>query len=293
MKRLLNAGLIALLLCTMFYVTATAYGATNFSGVISSNTTWTKANSPCTLTGNVIVDSGATLTIEPGVTIQIPSDCTLQVNGILVARGTSSEKISFAGGDVSLGGSGSGILIENAILNPTNLIIGSSATINDNTIIGRGSAYSFEAVLITGGAPSISNNLIYGADSQRGICVTGGSPTISSNGIMGMIISEGRNVGVPVISHNTIEGGISLSQSGATITNNLITGFKYVNFNGDIDSLYRLIYDSWLGSGIGITADYENIQHGAGAVISDNIITGCLDGISVLQGGTTTEESNR
>ncbi len=109
---------------------------------------------------------------------------------------------------------------------------------------------------------------------------------------MGMIISEGNNVGTPVISHNTIEGGISLSQSGATITNNLITGFKYVNFNGDIDSLYSLIYDSWLGGGIGITADYENIQHGAGATITDNVITGCEDGISVLQGGTTTIQRN-
>ena len=262
-------------------------------GNITSNTTWTKANSPYTLAGTVTVDSGATLTIEPGVTIQIPSDCTLQVNGILVARGTSSEKISFTGGDVSLGGSGSGSVIENAILNPTNLIIGGSATINGNTIIGRGSANSFEAVLINDGAPSISNNLIYGADSQRGMRITGGSPTISSNGIMGMIISEGsNNVGTPIISHNTIEGGISLSQSGATITNNLITGFKYVNFNGDIDSLYSLIYDSWLGSGIGITADYENIMHGAGAVITDNVITGCEDGISVLQGGTTTIQRN-
>ena len=258
MKRQLSAGLIALLLFAMFFVTATVHAATNSSDTISSNTTWTKANSPYTLTGTITVDSSATLTIEPGVTIQIPSDCTLQVNGILIARGTSSEKISFAGGDVSLGGSGSSSVIENAILNPTNLILGISATIEGNTIIGRGSANSFEAILITGGAPNISNNLIYGADSQRGIDITGGSPTITSNGIMGMIISEGDSVGAPVISRNTIEGGISLSISGATITNNLITGFKYVNFNGDVDSLYGLIYDSWLGSGIGITADYTN-----------------------------------
>lgn len=292
MKRLINAVLIGMLLSAMFFATATVYGATNTSDTISSNTTWTKANNPYTLTGNLTVDAGATLTIEPGVTIQIPSDCTLQVNGVLVARGTSSEKVSFTGGDVSLGGGGSGSVIENAILNPTNIIIGSSATINRNTIIGRASANSFEAVLVTSGAPSISNNLIYGADSQRGICITGGSPTISSNGIMGMIISEGDNVGTPVIAHNTVEGGVSLSQSGASVTNNLITGFKYINFNGDVESLYNLTYNSWVGSGISITADYENMQHGAGAILTDNVITGCLDGISVLQGGTTTIQRN-
>ncbi len=292
MKRLLNAVLIALLLCAMSFVTATVYGAKNYSGTISSSITWIKANSPYTLNGNLTLDFGATLTVEPGVTIQIPSDCTLLVNGILVARGTSSEKISFTGGDVSLGGSGSGSVIENAILNPTNLIIGSSATINGNTIIGRASANSFEAVLINGGSPSISNNLIYGADSQRGIRITGGSPTISSNGIMGIIISEGgNNVDAPVISHNTIEGGISFAQSGRpTITNNLITGLKYVNFNSDLDSLYNLIHNSWLGTGIGITGDYQNLLHDA--VITDNVITGCLDGISVLEGGTTTIQRN-
>jgi hypothetical protein len=269
-----------------------AQGGTNFSGMISSNATWIKANSPYTLTGNLTVDSGATLTIEAGVAIQIPSDCILQVNGKLVARGTSSERISFEGGDVSLGGSSSGSVIENTIFNPTNLIVGSSATISNNTIIGRASANSFEAVHINGGSPTISDNLIYGADSQRGMCITGGSPIISSNGIMGMIISEGNDVGAAVISHNTIEGGISFSVSGPVITNNLITGFKYVNFNGDVESLYNLTYNSWVGTGVGITANYDNMQHGQGAVITDNVITGCLDGISVLQGGTTTIQRN-
>ena len=65
-----------------------------------------------------------------------------------------------------------------------------------------------------------------------------------------------------------------------------------MNFNGDVEALFDLIYDSWLGSGIGITADYTDIQRGVGGVITDNVITGCMDGISVLQGGTTTIERN-
>ena len=242
------------------------------NGIISSDTTWTQADSPYTLTGNLTVASSTTLTIQPGVTIQIPSNCILQVNGSLIARGTSSEKISFVGGDIYIGGSSSSSVIENTILNPTNLIVDSSATIKNNTIIGRASANSFEAVHISGGSPTISNNLIYGADSQRGMCITGGSPTISSNGIMGMIISEGNNVGTTVISHNTIEGGISFSVSGPVITNNLITGFKYVNFNGGVESLYNLTYNSWVGTGVGITATYDNMQHGQGAIITDKAL---------------------
>jgi len=292
MKRLSKALLVVLLLCALLSISAKIVDATDITGTVSSSVTWTKNGSPYRLTGNLTVASGATLTVEPGVTIQIPSNCILQVNGTLVARGTSSEKISFNGGDVSLSEGSSSCIIENTIFDCTNLIVASSATIKDNTLIGRASSESFEAVLITGGAPIISNNLIYGADSQRGMRITGGSPTITKNGIMGMIISEGNNMDAVVISHNTIEGGVSLSKSGATITNNLITGFKYVNFNGDVEALFDLIYDSWLGSGIGITADYTDIQRGVGGVITDNVITGCMDGISVLQGGTTTIERN-
>ena len=44
---------------------------TNVSGVISSNTTWSLANSPYLVTGNVLVNEGVTLSIEPGVIVKI------------------------------------------------------------------------------------------------------------------------------------------------------------------------------------------------------------------------------
>ena len=71
--------------------------ATDVSGVISSNTTWTKANSPFSVTGNVLVNSGVTLTIEAGVTVNFSGAYYLQVEGTLSAIGTAADSIIFTG----------------------------------------------------------------------------------------------------------------------------------------------------------------------------------------------------
>ena len=47
--------------------------ATNVSGLISKNTSWILANSPYIVTGNILVNNGVTLNIEPGVTVKFNS----------------------------------------------------------------------------------------------------------------------------------------------------------------------------------------------------------------------------
>lgn len=74
-----------------------ALAATEFKGIINTDTTWTKANSPYSLTGNVLVNQGVTLRIEAGVTVNFKSDYNIQVNGTLIAEGTNNNPIVFNG----------------------------------------------------------------------------------------------------------------------------------------------------------------------------------------------------
>jgi YD repeat-containing protein len=76
----------------------------------TANATWTVANSPYVLDGNITVASAATLTIEPGVIVKLNGTSrTMTVNGTLKASGTAeSGRIIFtsyqddsAGGDTN------------------------------------------------------------------------------------------------------------------------------------------------------------------------------------------------
>jgi len=182
-----------------------AENSTTITGIITSDTTWTKADSPFILSGLVGVASGVTLTIEPGVTVNL-TEYSLQVAGTLYARGGSGENnitftsksptygnIAFTNGSSSWDEqTGSGSIIENAILDSTSISMNdASPKINGNIITG--------SINVDYGAlPVISNNLISGD-----IGIHSSSPKIDHNSIIG-----GINIGgdAPVISNNIIEG---------------------------------------------------------------------------------------
>ncbi|MBT6170729.1 MAG: hypothetical protein HOH98_08300, partial [Flavobacteriaceae bacterium] len=58
------------------------YSQTDVSGTISSNTTWGTSGSPYTVTGNVLVANGVTLSIEAGVTVKVNSGLYIKNEGV-------------------------------------------------------------------------------------------------------------------------------------------------------------------------------------------------------------------
>jgi hypothetical protein len=66
-------------------------------GALTINTVWRATNSPIIVCGNVTINSGVTLTIEPGVTVQLGTGLGITVanGGRLLAEGTSLAPILF------------------------------------------------------------------------------------------------------------------------------------------------------------------------------------------------------
>ncbi len=74
---------------------------TPVSGAITQNTLWTLANSPYIVMGNITVNSGITLTIQPGVIVKFNGFYTIEVNGIINAQGTEDNPITFTSAKAS------------------------------------------------------------------------------------------------------------------------------------------------------------------------------------------------
>ncbi|WP_420630609.1 hypothetical protein [Candidatus Leptofilum sp.] len=81
-------------------------------GSITSDTTWTFANSPYILTDTVTIEAGVTLTVEAGVTIMVPDMGEyLDVQGHLEAVGTAVNPILFTSIDDLASNNWSGIAV--------------------------------------------------------------------------------------------------------------------------------------------------------------------------------------
>lgn len=107
----LTAGVLSTVLLAGIATVATA---TNWTGTLTTDTVMAAADNPHFLTNYLIVDSGATLTIEPGVDLQMrgaggANTITVRGTGRILAEGTAEQPIRLhgesllqAGGQITL-----------------------------------------------------------------------------------------------------------------------------------------------------------------------------------------------
>ena len=213
--------LYKVLVSTVFIVTF-GFGQTDVSGIISSNTTWTSANSPYVVTGSVLVSEEVTLTIEAGVTVEFDSNNSLQINGELIAQGTSSNNIIFSSNQSNpAAGDWGYILFSSTSISAITDTEGNylSGSILEYCTVKYGGDYEYGVVTITGGSNDISpmiNNCIIENNFYTGIHLSNSSSIISNstihlNGGYGIYMESGNYH----VKENNIQHACSRSGSSS------------------------------------------------------------------------------
>jgi len=88
---IVSSGLFSFLFAGTENVSAQTY----VSGNITTNTKWTSTGSPYIIQSDIIVQSGVTLTVDPGVTVKFDGLYSIVVDGTLKAIGTKINPIIF------------------------------------------------------------------------------------------------------------------------------------------------------------------------------------------------------
>ncbi len=293
-KKLLSSTLLIIMISGLALAGTTRFStvkaATDVIGIISSDTTWTKANSPYSLTGPVLVNNGVTLTIEPGVTVNL-NDYYIHVNGTLTAIGSSSDPIHINGGSainlqdtitpsgpagITFDRTSSGSVIEDAVFDSTQIEAISAPKIASTTGLR----------LIIAGNPLVTDN------SQLEIVMFSGEPTIINNNVIGEIEVL---AGSPSIIGNTVEGGGSwaialgakhpLEQTSVSVVRG---NTVYGTWGGIIASGTAIIENNFIvmsgaSTGIKVTEATESESTGnqSNIIIQNNTVVGSSTGVLI------------
>ncbi|MCX7785249.1 MAG: T9SS type A sorting domain-containing protein [candidate division WOR-3 bacterium] len=240
---------------------------TYVSGIINTNTVWNPAGSPYVITGNVLVNTGVRLDIQPGVKVLFTANKYIMVKGTLKAIGTAQDSITFTAIDTlqrwgrlwfkpeafacSLKYCKITYACSSAVRNEDTLYIGYSRITNNSAVSGGGIDNSGTATITNN---TISNNYAdygYGGGIYN---YYSGTATITNNTITNNSAAGGGGIcnyyGTATITNNTItnnyadfDGGGIYNSGTATITNNTIIDSTASTIRNDYGSI-RLNYNN-------------------------------------------------
>ncbi len=183
---------------------------TELSGVLSGdNLTWTKENSPYKVTGNILVEDGCELVIEPGIKVYFTGNYYIKMNGSINAVGTSDEPILFTK-SASYTGTWAGIRIG-----------GGSMTANDYTYVSgniiKYADFSYASTPLTLSNSTYVDHCKF-MDCSNSVSVGSSSVIISSILEQGVDFTSGSSK----IINNYIKKNFYLQYSYVTAKNNTV-----------------------------------------------------------------------
>ena len=240
-KAFLSAFLIALMISGLAFVGNARFGeaqsGTNVSGTITSDTTWTLANSPYNFIGDVTVANDVTLTIDSGVQVDFQQTIlthdqygrsieeyvyyNFEIDGTLLAIGETSAITFDYGSRITFSSSSSGSVLQNVNFEGE----------NDGS-----NSYSGYSINIIGSSPKFDEDSFNVPYPSIDFSINGGSPIIENN-IFGTNLFITVSNSAAQVSNNTVNaniaGGpnspessfISLDNSSAVISDNNISGY--------------------------------------------------------------------
>ncbi|UJR87191.1 DUF4215 domain-containing protein [Sandaracinus amylolyticus] len=255
-----RATSFALLLGSLWLVTAHASAQTTIPGGNIINQTWTPAGSPYRVNGDIIVPAGSTLTIQPGVVIEASTSDGLgsgsDVNEVeIIVRG-SLRAVGSAAQPITIRSTGTGasqwwgisvesgateaifqhVTIEEAQYGVRSAVAGSGLVLSDATI--STSAYG---VFLEAGAPELARVTVHSCAntgvhvaSLAGVTIT--SSILRSNGTYGLFVQHnGSTSADTVLRQSTVYGhgtGVYLSTSSGTRTLRVVDSIVSHNSTG-------------------------------------------------------------
>ncbi len=247
--------------------------------------TWSVAGSPYVISGETVIQTGDTLSIEPGVEVQYAGNYALLVNGTLMAVGNATDTIKFTSYDTTSYDKGRGIrfvdanqsqntmafcviedgFAENVMIgnqpedNGGGIYISQSRVTIENCDVRRNSAFSGGGISIISNYPYypviIRKNLIRENLAREGSYIETGGGGIAASGydsiwIESNIIMDNRYNGSSGPNREG-GGGVRLNSGNIYFINNLVYGNYAVKGSGVLVQRQGRVYNNiiWNNSG--------------------------------------------
>jgi hypothetical protein len=185
-------------------------------GTISHSANWEAPGAPFVLEGGVTLPAGVSLTLPPGLVVEMGSSGSLLVQGTLVARGTAAAPIVFTSDSAQPApDSWYGLVVDgatalNSVLDHVQVFYGSATSSGDALLA------------LTEGANITVSNSVFAQGSGNGIAVDGNTrPTISTCVFAGL---TGYAITAPVDDLGLITGaGFGPNQRGFQLAGGTIS----------------------------------------------------------------------